>query len=173
MYRRLGIGSITSDLAGAIQRFEGACSGPTDCRNNNPGNLRAYTSSQPVDSRGFRIFPDYASGEAALQSQIDLNISRGLSLDEFFGGKSGVYAGYAPSADSNNPSAYASTVAGWLGIDPTVPLGELPAGSSSTPPYDDVPGPPDFPVGDSGGMSTGAMVALGIAGLGVLWALTN
>jgi hypothetical protein len=170
--RRSGMGSLTTDLAAAIQRMEGACSGPTTCANNNPGNLRAYAAGQPVDSRGFRIFPDYQSGEAALQSQIDLNVSRGLSLNEFFGGKPGVYGGYAPASDANNPSGYASTVAGWLGIDPTVPLSGVSTGGGLVQTPDsgylvDTSGPVDP------GMSTVAMVGLGLAALGVLWAVTS
>jgi hypothetical protein len=169
-YRRKsrGFGSLTSDLAGAIQRMEGACSGPTTCTNNNPGNLRAYSASQPVDSRGFRIFPDYASGEAALQSQIDLNISRGLSLNEFFGGKPGVYGGYAPASDANNPAGYASTVGGWLGIDPNAPLSGVQS-SDSGPVADSV----DSGGTDSAGLSSGAMLALGAAGIGILWAVMS
>lgn len=169
-----GLGSLTSDLAAAIQRFEGACSGPTSCQNNNPGNLRAYAAGQLVDSRGFRIFPDYASGEAALQSQIDLNVSRGLSLDEFFGGKPGVYAGYAPAGDSNNPSGYAATVAGWLGIDPSVPLASVSPGGGSLP-VDSWPTDTSVDPGSTqgAGLSLGAMLALGIAGIGLLWAVAS
>jgi hypothetical protein len=170
-----GFGSLTSDLAGAIQRMEGACSGPTSCVNNNPGNLRAYAPGQPVDSRGFRIFPDYPSGEAALEGQIDTNIGRGLSLSEFFGGKPGVYSGYAPASDSNNPSGYAATVGGWLGIDPSLPLSAV-SGSDS----------PGFPVdaggmdpfggsgsGDGAGISVVAMAGLVLAGLGIVWAVSS
>lgn len=167
-----GLDSLTTDLAAAIQRFEGACSGPQTCTNNNPGNLRAYAPGQPVDSRGFRIFPDYASGEAALEGQINTNIGRGLDLNEFFAGKPGVYAGYAPSGDSNNPSQYASTVAGWLGIDPTVPLASV----SSAPQPGDIVDSWDPSTGGQdqpAGLSTSAMVGLGIAGLAMLWAVTN
>jgi hypothetical protein len=149
---------LTTDLATSIQRFEGACSGQV-CRNNNPGNLRAGPGSTGVDSRGIAVFPDYATGEAALQHQVDLNIGRGLTLDEFFAGKQGVYAGYAPAADSNNPSGYSATVAGWLGIDPNVPLGSV------------SPGLPLWASVDTqvAGISGVALLALGIAGLGLVW----
>lgn len=170
MYRRRGLGSLTTDLAAAIQRFEGSCPNPASCRNNNPGNLRAGPGSIGMDSRGFAVFPDYATGEAALERQVDLNIGRGLSLNEFFGGKPGVYPGYAPAADANNPSGYAGTVAGWLGIDPNTPLSSVSG-----------PIPAEYePIGHSweggdiqeAGLSTGAMVGLGIAGLALLWAVT-
>lgn len=110
-------------LAQAIARFEGYfISGSIAQRNNNPGNLRSW-GSLPVRD-GYAVFPTAQAGWDALQSQIEMNISRGLNLYEFFGGKPGVYAGYAPSADRNDPMNYADTVAGWLGIDPTVSLAQ-------------------------------------------------
>ena len=175
MYRLRGMGSLTTDLAGAIQRMEGACSGST-CTNNNPGNLRAGTGSTGVDSRGIAIFPDYATGEAALQHQVDLNIGRGLTLEEFFGGKQGVYAGYAPAADSNNPTSYAATVAGWLGIDPNTQLSSLGSGADTGSGAADA-GAVDAsgnPIDTSvAGLSSAAWVGLGIAGLAVLWAVST
>ncbi len=132
-YGFAGLGLTLTDLAAAITRMEGSCTGPTTCRNNNPGNLRAYAAGQPVDSRGIRIFPDYQSGYNALLAQEQLNISKGLTVDEFFAGKPGVYPGYAPAADSNNPSVYAGNVSSWLGIPRDVPLSELLGGSSAVP----------------------------------------
>ena len=174
MYSLRGLGSFTTDLAGAIQRFEGACSGST-CQNNNPGNLRAGPGATGVDARGIAIFPDLATGEAALQHQVDLNIGRGLTLDEFFAGKPGVYAGYAPAADSNDPSSYAASVAGWLGIDPNTPLGALQAGSGGsvapdTASVSDSLMPSD---GSVAGLSPVAWLALGIAGIGLVWAVSR
>ena len=126
---RAGLGATTADLAQAIARFEGACGSGGSCTNNNPGNLRtpgsgAWAGQVGVDARGFAVFATPEDGWAALDSQINTNINRGLTLSEFFGGKPGVYAGYAPAADSNNPGAYSTTVAGWLGIDNTVPLAQ-------------------------------------------------
>ena len=165
MYRLRGLSSLTTDLAGAIQRMEGACSGAT-CQNNNPGNLRAGNGATGVDSRGIAIFPDLATGEAALQRQVDLNIARGLTLDEFFGGKPGVYAGYAPAADSNNPTGYAATVAGWLGLDPNTVLGSaVDMGSVS-----DSWGTPDASVA---GLTMVAWLGLGIAGIAAVWAVSR
>lgn len=173
MYRLSGLGSLTSDLAAAIQRMEGACSGST-CRNNNPGNLRAGPGATGVDSRGIAIFPDYATGQAALEHQVDLNIGRGLTLDEFFAGKPGVYPGYAPAADSNNPQGYAGTVAGWLGIPENVPLGAIssdsPSFSAETGSVFDSWGSGD---GQEAGISTMAWLGLGIAGIAVLWAVAS
>jgi hypothetical protein len=64
-------------------------------------------------------------GWNALYSQIQTNIGRGLTLNEFFAGKPGVYAGYAPSADSNSPLAYAQRVGSDAGIPVDVPLNAL------------------------------------------------
>lgn len=124
-YGFAGFGLTLPDLAAAITRMEGSCTSAGVCRNNNPGNLRAYAAGQPVDSRGIRIFPDYQSGYDALLAQESLNISKGLTVDEFFGGKAGVYPGYAPAADKNNPNVYAGNVSNWLNIPRDVPLSEL------------------------------------------------
>lgn len=173
MYRLRGMGSLTTDLAAAIQRMEGACSG-TSCTNNNPGNLRAGPGQIGVDSRGFAIFPDYATGEAALEHQVDLNIGRGLTLDEFFAGKPGVYAGYAPSGDANNPAGYASTVAGWLGIPENSPLSSISMDSGSIPlDSGSVSDSGSLPDGSVAGMSPVVLAGLGIAGIGLLWAIAD
>lgn len=129
---RPGLGTTTDDLAQAIGRFEGFnVSGSLAQVNNNPGNLRAGTGQIGTDSHGFAIFPDVATGYAALDHQIDLNVSKGLTLDQFFGGLPGVYPGYAPAADSNDPGKYSQTVAGWLGIDPNTPLTDVLGSNSS------------------------------------------
>lgn len=155
--------SFTTSLAQAIARFEGFfTAGSVAQRNHNPGNLRAGPGAIGTDSRGYAIFPDDATGWAALEHQVDLNIGRGLTLEEFFGGKAGVYPGYAPAADSNQPAQYASTVAGWLGISPTQVLSgvasgsDLPAGSvdlASDTGWNDG-------TGVTAGLSTGAILAL-------------
>jgi hypothetical protein len=127
---RRGLGALTiPDLASAITRNEGSCPSPSSCRNNNPGNLRAGPGATGVDSRGIAVFPDFSTGESALENQISLNVNRGLTLDQFFGGSPGVYAGY----DKTDPN-YASKVAGWLGIPQDVPLGSLLSGSGDTSP---------------------------------------
>lgn len=122
--------ALTDSLSNAIARMEGwLVPGSVAQRNNNPGNLRAGPGSVGTDSKGYAIFPDAATGWAALRRQVDLNIGRGLTLQEFFGGKPGVYAGYAPAADSNQPSNYANTVAGWLNISSNAVLSSAPPGS--------------------------------------------
>ena len=105
--------------------MEGACrNGP--CTNNNPGNIMDPATGQ------LRVFPDYQSGWDALLNQVQLNINRGLTLNEFFGGKAGVYPGYAPAAAGNQPYAYANYVAQQTGVDPNAVLNQI--GVSSVPP---------------------------------------
>ena len=106
------------DLAQSIARFEGYYTpGSLPQRNNNPGSLRSWGSLPTRD--GYVVFPTPEAGWGALHRQVSLNIGRDLTLYEFFAGKPGVYPGYAPSADANDPGNYARTVAGWLGIDPS------------------------------------------------------
>lgn len=134
MYLRRGLGqssSLVAQIAAAITRQEGA-----NPAYNNPGNLRAGPGQVGTSPNGLAIFPDMATGEAALENQVQLNINRGLTLEEFFAGKPGVYAGYAPAADSNQPNVYAANVSQWTGIPTDVPLNTLSAGGGSASPSD-------------------------------------
>jgi hypothetical protein len=123
--------NLATSLADAIQRFEGWTAGSVSQRNNNPGNLRNGPSMIGTDPNGYAIFPDYQSGYNALVNQVQLNINRGLTLDEFFAGKPNVYGGYAQAAHANQPYNYATTVAGWIGIDPTAPLNQIGSGAGA------------------------------------------
>jgi hypothetical protein len=180
--------SLTDQLAQAIARFEGFFTpGSVAARNNNPGNLRAGTGQIGTDANGYAIFPDQATGFAALSAQINLNISRGLSLNTFFAGQRdaegntipGGYPGYAPSADANNPAQYASTVAGWLGIDPTAPLNTLGGSTASPGPAPSAPAAPDTGptpadvvgsiLDSSGNISPVAIIALAVFGVAGVW----
>ncbi len=160
---------FTASLAAAIQRFEGWKPGSVSYRNNNPGNLRAGVGQSGTDANGYAIFPDYQTGFAALERQVDINIGRGLSLDEFFGGKPGVYPGYAPSGDSNDPGKYSQVVAGWLGIDPNTPLQDITSGSGvvSLPPIDGTDYTQDPSADPSAGVSAMQIAAIA-AGAGIL-----
>ena len=188
MYALSGLGTTLDDLAAAITRMEGSCSAPGVCVNNNPGNLRAYLPTQPVDSRGIRIFPDYQSGYSALLAQEQINIGKGLTLDEFFGGKQGVYPGYAPAAaDRNQPNVYAGNVASWLGIPRDVTLSSIFGGSNVSGSTGTQANVYDLGAGDGSsflpsdledwlpataddGLSPMAWGALGLAALGLAWA---
>lgn len=111
-------------MASAIATMEGFFKeGSVSERNNNPGNLRSWGSLPTVD--GYVKFPSFETGMRALKSQIGKNIDRGLTMQEFFGGKPGVYGGYSPAADKNNPHGYAQYVAGRVGVRPDLPLNTL------------------------------------------------
>ena len=92
-------------------------------RNNNPGNLRRWGKVPVVD--GFANFPTAAEGWTALRKQVDKNVGRGLTLYEFFGGKPGLYPGYAPDSDGNRSRHYAEFVAKRAKIPADVPLNKL------------------------------------------------
>ena len=157
-----------NDFAAAIARYEGYyTAGSVAQRNNNPGNLRSWGSYPVVN--GFVQFPDAETGWAALRSQVQKNIDRGLTLDEFFSGKSGVYPGYAPAADNNQPSKYAATVATWLGISSDAPLAAALAGGGGS----------DAESSDAGGAVYASVLpsrslataALAVAAVSLVWLL--
>lgn len=132
---RLGITSnpnaasspLVNSIATAISQQEGYGAPNSACTSiNNPGCLRAGPGQTGTSAQGFAIFPDASTGWSALDSQVQYNINQGVNLQQFFGGGNG-YPGYAPSADSNNPTAYANFVASKVGIDTTTPLNQLQA----------------------------------------------
>lgn len=127
----LGQADLVSQMAAAIQTKEGWYPGSLSYRNNNPGNLRSGPG-QTGTSGGFAVFPDYATGLAALDNQIQTNIDRGLTTNQFFGGLPGVYSGYAPASDSNDPNGYAAFVSSALGIDPNIPLNQTEGNSGGS-----------------------------------------
>jgi hypothetical protein len=111
-------------IAQAIAQKEGFyVSGSIAQRNNNPGNLRSW-GSNPIVS-GYAKFATIQDGWNALYSQINKNIGRGLTLNEFFAGKPGVYPGYSPSSDNNQPIAYAAFVGSQVGIPVDTPLSQI------------------------------------------------
>ena len=135
--------AFVDSLATAIATFEGFFkTGTVAQRNNNPGNLRSGPGQTGTDAGGYAIFPDPATGWAALDNQVTANINRGLTLQEFIGGKPGVYPGYAPSADNNNVASYVSFLSGKLGISPdTVLSGVSPGNFRTVPAPSPRPGP--------------------------------
>lgn len=102
-------------LAYYIATFEGYFKpGSIAARQNNPGNLRSW-GSRPRQG-GFAVFPTANDGWLALMRQVDLNIKRELTPLQFFAGKPGVYPGYAPATDNNNPFNYAVFLSDSMGI---------------------------------------------------------
>lgn len=118
-------GSLIVKWATAIQKHEGFFAGSRSYRNNNPANFKVGAKltdfmrslgAVGVDSGGFAVFPDYATGFAALCRFLDLACSNQLisyrntmTLKQFF-------AVYAPSSDNNDPDAYARAVAVDIGV---------------------------------------------------------
>jgi len=142
--------ALIDSFAQAIGQMEGFNSPGTIARaNNNPGNLRSWGNLPTAN--GYAVFPTEQAGWDALKLQIQKNIDRGLTLQEFFAGQRdengnvipGGYSGYSSSADRNDPYRYADFVAGRLGIDPTAPisqsLSDLSDGGSSSDELDTTP----------------------------------
>lgn len=117
--------SILDQLAQAIQKVEGYYPpgtpgfpvGSVAYRNNNPGNLNYanQTGSTGPDANGYAIFPDYQTGYDALVNQIQLDASRGMTLQQL------IYSWAPPTGDprgTNNTTAYVQSVSAQTGIAP-------------------------------------------------------
>lgn len=103
--------ATVQDLMSLIGRMEGwGISNSVATRNNNPGNLKyaGQAGAIEADSRGYAIFSGPDAGMVALQRQIELDASRGLSVREF------VYK-YAPPSE-NNSSGYLGFITNSLGV---------------------------------------------------------
>lgn len=187
MYRlRSGLGSTA--LASAVFRQEGTtdASGnwiPSSLgyRLNNPGNLNyagqpgASPSGQGNGSEA--QFATLDQGIAATQAQLNLDASRGLTIQQEF----------SKWATGNQP-AYIANVSNWLGVDPSTPLSQVLGTPSSTmvdtsgstmvgtPFPADTSLPLDQSVAadiTSAGMSTPVMAGLAIAAAALLWAVVS
>lgn len=162
-------------IAQAITRQE-----QVDPRYNNPGALMDVAYYHQTGQFRLMTFASLADGLAALYSQIQTNIDRGLTLQEFFAGKPGVYGGYAPSGHGgNDPGVYAANVSNWTGIPLGVPIRNVSySGGTQGPalPLPDSPGPElaedtgaagDFGAGDytdeSGRQAVQVAIGVGIA----------
>ena len=181
MYRLRGMGSTS--LAQAIFRQEGTIDSsgnwvPSSLgyRLNNPGNLNyagqpgASPSGQGNGSEA--QFATMDQGIAATNAQLALDAGRGLTIQQEF-----------TKWATGNQGAYIQNVSDWTGFDPSTPISTVLAGGDSSfspalvadsgsTPLDtssvfDFSGSSD---GSVAGMSTGLIVALGIAGIGILWA---
>ena len=131
----LGAPSILDDatvntIAQAIQQQEGYYPGSLAYTNNNPGNLiYVGQAGATPGAGGFAKFPDYSTGYQALLNQIHLYASRGMTIQDTMNV-------YAPAGQgSNDPTAYAATVAAAVGASPDTLLTDLgamqPVSSSS------------------------------------------
>jgi hypothetical protein len=90
----------------------------------NPGNLRgAPWLANPSIINGFWVPSSRAEGVAGLAHLVALHCAEGNSLTDFIAGHPGIYAGFAPASDHNDPAAYIANVASWANIpDVTIPL---------------------------------------------------
>lgn len=173
MYRFRGLG--TTQLASAIFRQEGSTNasgqwntGSLGYRLNNPGNLNY--AGQPgchatTMGNGLEAQCDTLdAGIQATENQLNLDASRGLTL-----------AQRLQTWATGNPSAYVQNVSTWLGVSPDTPLSQLVGQDSASSGLDtssgsDSQGSVDTQVA---GLSPMAWAGLGIALVGVLWAVTS
>ena len=171
---------VVSSIAAAITQMEGYIApnaqypnGSLAYQNQNPGNIRwnpngyNYPGATP-GAGGFAKYPDLATGQAALNHQIQVQIDSGQNLTQFFNQ-------YAPSSE-NNTANYIAFVAQQTGIDPSVPLQQYQSGAVS--PGDQVASA--SPTTDSTGSSITDLIAntdpvvlggVGLAALGLLWVM--
>lgn len=116
-------------LADAVMQFEGWRAGSRSWRNRNPGNLRPYSSNQPVDGQNYRVFESLSDGFLALTEDLEAKFagSHGLTHNSTLLDLLNVYA---PAGDANNPSEYTQFVCLWTSkalnrtITPATTLGD-------------------------------------------------
>jgi hypothetical protein len=173
--------SLITDLAAAMIRQEGSYQlGTAGQRYNNPGNLmdlnHAIWPQYPTAPSGEVIFPDPATGLAAMQRDLSIKIARGMTL-------SSLITMYAPPSQ-NDTATYIANVALWTGLPTDVPLNTLdqsgvPATIGTTPVtpvVDPATGLPDFTDSISSDPSESGTVdwtTIGLVGLGafLVWYL--
>jgi hypothetical protein len=124
----IGLGTTSSPnaalIASTIQQVEGYYPGSLAYTNNNPGNLIyvGQTGATP-GAGGFAAFPSYDAGYQALLNQIQNYANRGLTIDQMMNL-------YAPAGQgSNNPTAYANTIASALGVSTDTTVADALAGA--------------------------------------------
>ena len=144
--------TLVTSLAQAIARQENA-----NPAYNNPGNLQprgfTYAGQTGTAANGDAIFATPQDGWNALYNQVQLNINRGLTLNEFFAGSPGIYAGYASAGAGNDPYTYAANVSSWTGIDPNTPLNQISSGSGAIA-SNSIPGASTQPIIDLSGVTS-------------------
>jgi hypothetical protein len=134
---------LVSAIASAITKMEGTIppgpgypNGSLAYQNNNPGNLIYNRNGwnypgATLGAGGFARFPDPATGQAALDHQIQVQIDSGQNLTQFFnqyapGGTVNEAGGVQTNAATQN---YINMVSQSIGIDPSVPLKSVQDGS--------------------------------------------
>lgn len=121
-----GLGAPVDTLAQTIITVEG--NNPNLASNNNPGNLVFVgQSGATMGAGGFAKFPTYQAGYDALTRQIGLYAGRGMTVQDMMG----VYC--PASSPGCNPTAYAQTVAGSLGVSTDTLVADALNGSVTVP----------------------------------------
>lgn len=124
----------TSEIADLIaQQFKRQEN--TNTAYNNPGAIMDLEYYRQTGQFRLQQYPTYDAGYSALVDLIKRKgVESGLTLRQFLEGVPGGYPGYAPYGHGgNDPNVYAENVAGWLGINPDVPLNQAFASSSYSP----------------------------------------
>ena len=161
--RGVGLGdALVSSLASAIANVEGY--NPNFAGNNNPGNLIYIGPNQNGQSGvtrgagGFAKFTSPASGQAAMEWQIQNYIDRGYDLNTFFNtwAPPNTKNAAGGAQTSQMTANYISRVSSATGIDPSVPLKSIQGGyAGGSAPDDSAAGsggsdPSVYPPSDSG-----------------------
>jgi hypothetical protein len=77
-------------------------------------------AAEPVKyANGFWVPRSRAEGIAGAAHLVSLHIAQGNTLRDFIAGHPGVYAGFAPGADKNDPATYIANVKLWASIPNT------------------------------------------------------
>lgn len=164
--------STITAIADAITRFEGFFPGSVSYRNNNPGNLVyvGQAGATPVQVTGsdgkvrtFARFETPEAGRAALEGQIALDASRGLTLRQL------IYK-WAPPSDNNPTDKYLASIANNTGLTPDDPIAgsgtSTAAGSGAAayfPAADAVPASAGFNVDLASAVSDMQVTPMGLA----------
>jgi hypothetical protein len=107
------------DLAGLIARMEGYyVPGTIAQENHNPGNLRYAGQTGAIgQNKGYAVFASDDAGWAALNRQLELNASRGDTLEQFINR-------YAPPSE-NDTTNYLQYLVKGLGVGASTLLSQL------------------------------------------------
>ncbi len=162
--------TLTQSIASAIQQQEGfgTPNAVTINANNNPGALRTWPGFP--SRNGFAVFPDYATGRAALETDVQTNINAGLSLNDFLNK-------YAPTSE-NDTSSYIAFVSRQTGLDPNAPMNMVATAAPDASTIDPASVLADlgFP-SDGGSLQSSSLDwgTIGLVGLGalMLWYLAD
>lgn len=98
--------------------------GSRSYRNRNPGNMR-YSPFETGKDGGFSVFPNEQRGMEALVYQLRLATSGRSKVYSPDMTLLGFFSKWAPSADANDPEAYAEAVAKRLGVTPMTRIKDL------------------------------------------------